>query len=169
MYLITYFSSQIIVLIAYFLLGIGFQKEKKIQILKYSTIYQVLMIIHYSLLFGISGIIASIIALFRNLLFIYNEKKDKTNPVWVLVLFSIVAIILTVFFYKTPADLLPCALTIIGIYSYWVKNTKVIRYSNLLISICYILYGISLKSYFSIFCEIYIIINTIIGYFKYEK
>ena len=47
MFITTYWISQIIVVIAYALLGIGFRKEKRLQILTFSTIYQVLMIIHY--------------------------------------------------------------------------------------------------------------------------
>jgi len=169
MFTTTFLVSQIIVVIAYLFLGTGLQKKDRIQILTFSTIYQVLMIFHYSLLLGISGIIASVIALLRNLLFIYNEKKGKSNPISALVIFSIIAVISTVCFYTTLADLWPCILTLIGIYSYWSKSTKVTRIGNLLISGCYILYAISLNSWFSILCELYLIVNTIIGYIKYEN
>ena len=169
MFTTTYLISQILIIIAYALLGIGLQKKKRIQILTFSSIFQILMIIHYSLLWGISGIIASIIALLRNILFIYNDKKNKNNPVSILFLFAIIAIISTFYFYKTLADLLPCILTLIGIYSYWSKSTKITRIGNLLISVCYILYAVSLKSWLSILCELYLIVNTIIGYLKYER
>lgn len=165
----TYWIAQVIVVLAYFILGIGLQKEKRLQILTFSTAFQVLMIIHYSLLLGVSGIIASLISLARNLLFIYNEKKSKNNPAWILIMFSISAVISTIFFYKTPIDVFPCILTLIGIYSYWCTNTKVTRIGNLLISVCYIIYGISLNSLFSILCEVYLIINTIIGYLQHER
>ena len=165
---ITYWISQIIVVIAYLLLGIGLQKKKRLEILTFSTVFQALMIIHYSLLMGISGIIASTIALLRNFLFIYNEKKNKKNPAWILALFGIIAIISTTFLYNTIADIWPCILTLIGIYSYWSRSTKITRIGNLLISVCYIIYGFSLNSYFSIICELYIITTTIIGYYKHE-
>ena len=168
MFTITYWLSQVILIIAYAILGLGFQKEKKLQILTFSTIYQFLMIMHYSLLSGIAGIIASVIALVRNLIFINNEKKGKNNPAWILILFCVIAIISTILIYSSVSDILPCILTLLGIYSYWSINTKIIRIGNLLISICYILYGISLNSWLTIFCELYIIINTIIGYLKYE-
>lgn len=168
MFTITYWLSQIIVLIAYALLGIGFRKEKRLEILTFSTIYQALMIIHYLLLSGIAGVIASIIALTRNLLFIHNEKKGQNNPTWLLFLFCIITIASTIFIFTSFADILPCILTLIGIYSYWSNSTKITRIGNLLISVCYILYGISLNSWLTIFCEFYVIINTVIGYFKYE-
>ena len=169
MFTTTYWLSQIIVVLAYALLGMGFRKEKRLEILTFSTIYQILMIIHYSLLSGIAGIIASIIALVRNLIFIHNEKKNKTNPSWLLILFCTIAIVSTILIYTSFADILPCILTLLGIYSYWSKNTKITRIGNLLISVCYILYGISLNSWLTIFCELYIIVNTIIGYLKYER
>lgn len=165
----TYWLSQILVVIAYIFLGIGLRKEKRLQILTFSSIYQLLMIVHYSLLLGVMGIIASVIALLRNFLFIYNEKKGKSNPTWILVLFSILAIILTVIFYQSPIDLLPCILTLVGIYSYWCRNTKVTRIGNLVISGCYIIYAIPLFSWFSIICELYLVVNTIIGYFQHER
>lgn len=168
MFTTTYWISQIIVIIAYALLGIGFRKEKKLQILTFSTIYQVLMIIHYSLLSGIAGVIASIIAFVRNLIFIHNEKKEKNNPTWLLILFCIIAIMSTILIYTSITDILPCILTLLGIYSYWSINTKIIRIGNLLISVCYIIYGISLNSWLTIFCELYLIVNTLVGFFKYE-
>lgn len=164
----TYWISQIVVVIAYIVLGIGLRKKERLQILTFSSFYQILMIIHYSLLLGIMGIIASIIALLRNFLFIYNEKKGKRNPSWILILFGIIAIVLTVIFYESPADILPCILTLVGIFSYWCTNTKITRIGNLIISGCYIVYAISLNSWFTIICELYLVINTIIGYIQHE-
>ena len=166
---LSYCISQVIVVLAYIILGIGLRKEKRIQILLFSSVYQLLMIAHYSLLLGIMGIIASIIALLRNLLFIYNEKKEKKNPTWILLLFIIIAIILTLVFFDKPFDIFPCIMTIIGIYSYWCKNTKITRIGNIIISVCYIVYAISLNSWFSIICELYLVINTILGYLKHDR
>ena len=115
------------------------------------------------------GVIASIIALFRNFLFIYNEKRGRSNPSWILLLFGIIAIILTIIFYKSSVDILPCVLTLVGIYSYWCTSTKITRLGNLIVSGCYIIYAISLNSWLTIVCEAYLVINTIFGYLKYER
>lgn len=165
----AYWISQVIIVIAYITLGIGLSKEKRLQILTYSSIYQVLAIVHYALLFGVMGIVASVISLFRNFLFIYNEKKGKNNPAWILILFSVIAVILTIIFYKSPTDILPCILTLIGIFSYWCRNTKITRVGNLFISGCYIAYAITLQSWFSIACELILVVFTTFGYFKHER
>lgn len=164
-----YWIAQVLVVIAYILLGIGLRRKKRMEILAFSSVYQTLMVIQFALLSGVMGIIASIIAVFRNLLFMYNEKKGRANPKWVLAVFGIIAIILTIVFYKSPVDILPCVLTLVGIYSYWASSTKVTRIGNIIISMCYILYAIPLKSWFSIVCEGYLIVSTIIGYCKFES
>ena len=123
---------------------------------------------HYILLSGTMGAISNIIGLVRNLSFYYNEKRGRKNSKTLLLIFCFIAIILTIIFYKTPVDLLPCILTLIGIYSYWNTNTKVTRIGNILVSICYIIYAIPIKSYFSMILEGYLVIKTLIGYFKYE-
>ena len=164
----SYILSQILVILAYIFLGIGLGKKSRKQILEYSTIYNILTTIHYILLSGIMGAIAGIIGLIRNLLFYYNEKRSIKNSKLILYVFCIISVTLTIVFYKTPVDILPCVLTLIGIYSYWNTNTKVTRIGNILISICYIIYAIPLKSYFSILLEGYLVVKTLIGYYKYE-
>ena len=78
-------------------------------------------------------------------------------------------ILFTIVLYKTPLDLIPMLLAIVGIYSYWVINTKILRVCNIICSLCYIIYAIPIKSFVTIICEIYLIISTIIGFIKYEK
>lgn len=166
---IQYWISQALVVIAYIILGIGIRKKERMTLLLSSSLYQLLMVIHYSLLLGLMGVIAGVIALLRNIIFIYNEKRNKSNPTWILIAFSLISIALTFIFYKSPADILPCILTLVGIYSYWCTNTKVTRIGNLIISGCYIVYAIPLKSWFLMICEIFVIINTIRGYLEYER
>ena len=167
--MLNYWISQIIIIVAYIILGIGLRKKERIQILTFSSLYQGLIVISYILLLGTMGVIAGIIALLRNVLFIYNEKKGRTNSSWILVIFSIIAIILTIIFYETPIDIFPCVLTLVGIFSYWCTSTKITRIGNLIVSGCYIIYAIPLKSWFTIICEMYLVINTIIGIVKHER
>lgn len=103
------------------------------------------------------------------MLFLSITKKSKANPKWILAVFGVIAIVLTIIFYKSPVDILPCVLTLVGIYSYWASSTKVTRVGNIVISMCYIIYAIPFKSWFSIICEGYLIINTIVGYCKFES
>lgn len=164
----TYIFSQILVVMAYIILGIGLGKKNRKQILFYGIIYNILIGIHYIFLSAIMGTIASIIGLLRNIIFYYNEQNKKKNSYSLLYVFFITTILITIAFYKTPIDILPCVLTLIGIYSYWNSNTKITRIGNILVSICYIIYSIPIRSYFTTILELYTVIATLIGYFKHE-
>jgi len=158
-----FWISQFLVLLAYFLLGIGLRKNSKITILYYSIIYQFLMMLQYLLLNGFVGVISSAIGIVRNIVFINNECKHRKNSKGILLVFTGLTIILTSIFFTGFVDVFPCILTILGIYSYWLGDMKVIRIGNIGISICYIIYAISLNSWVSVLCEGYIIINVILG------
>lgn len=112
---IKYILSQILVAIAFIILGIGFRREKRIQILTYSSIFQIFSIASYALLNGVMGIISCIISLFRNILFIL-----------------------------------------------------ITRIGNIIVGFCSIIYAIPLKSWLLVVCELYVIINTIVGLVKYN-
>lgn len=165
---IKYILSQIFAAIAFIILGIGFRKEKRIQILIYSSIFQIFSIASYALLNGVMGIISCIISLFRNILFIFYEKNSNKNSNIILILFGTIAIALTCVFYKSPIDIFPCVITLIGIYSFWNKTTKVTRIGNIIVGVCSIIYAIPLKSWLLVVCELYVIINTIVGLVKYD-
>lgn len=148
--------------------GIAFLQKKKIKIMMLSTCFNLIILIQYSLLGGIMGIIANAINVIRNIIFIYNIKHNKKNSRYLLFAFCLTTIILTAIFYSSLIDIFPCILTLVGTYAYWSGNTKTIRICNLICSACYIIYAIPFKSYITIIAETYLIITTIIGYIKHE-
>lgn len=83
--------------------------------------------------------------------------------------FVILSITLTIIFYESLIDFFSCILTLIGIYSYWCKSTKAIRIGNLVVSLCYMIYAIAFNSWFVVICELYLVINNLVGIYKYEK
>lgn len=163
-----YIFSQIIVILAYIVLGVGFLKKEKIQILIFSTIFSCLILIQYILLNAYTGILACIINIIRNLLFILNIKRNKENSKAELVVLCTMAILCGIFLYQSLLDICPIVLTVVGIYSYWNKKTKVLRICNIICSLCYMIYAIPINSIVTILCEIYLIVTTIIGIVKYE-
>ena len=165
---IVYLFSQLFVVVSYIVLGIGIRKEKRMQILIYSNIYDVFLILSYMLLGGISGIISCSVSFFRNFFFMYDEKKNKPTSKIVLAVSVIIAITLTIVFYKSPIDIFPCVLTIVTIFTVGSRNTKINRLGSLFASVCWIVYSIAFKSWFMVICETYLAINTTIGLVKYN-
>ena len=166
---LSYTFSQICVIIAYLLCGIGFLHKSRIKILYFSSYFNAFMLLQYVLLGGTMGIVASIVNLIRNILFIYNQKKNKPNSLISLFVLFCITIILTFCFYTSLIDLIPCCLALLGTFTYWNSNTKVIRLCNLLCSVCYIVYAIPLKSFMIIVCEMYLIGTTIVGFIRNEN
>jgi len=165
----VHFLSQILVLIAYIICGIAFLQKKQLKIMMLVSVFNMLILIQYALLGAIMGIIANVINIIRNIIFIFNLKYKKRNSIWLLVFFSLSTIILTIVFYSSYLDIFPCILAIVGTFSYWINNTRILRLCNILCSICYIMYALPLNSYITIIAEFYLIITTIIGYIKHEK
>lgn len=162
--------SQIMVVIAYIVLGIGLSMKKYSQIMASTIAYSSLMIIHFSLLGGTMGLIANSINLCRNIIFKYNDSHGKKNGKIIIGLFYLSTIALTIFFYNTPIDIFPCLLALLGTYAYSHNDkTKRVRICNIICSICYIIYAIHFRSYMNILCESYLVIQTVRGYIKYEK
>lgn len=165
----VYFLSQLLVIIAYIICGIAFLQKSKIKILILVSIFNILILIQYSLLNATMGIIANTINIIRNAIFIINLKLNKPNSKILLIFFFLSTITLTLIFYTTPIDIFPCIIALTGTFSYWINNTKVLRICNVFCSLSYIIYALPLKSYITIIAEAYLIITTIIGYIRHEK
>lgn len=164
-----YIISQLLVIVAYCICGIGFLKKEKIQILKFATIFSTLILIQYILLNAYSGIVSSLINIVRNILFSYNIHKNKKNSKIELIILCVASVLVTFSVYKSIYDLFPMLLILISNIAYWNNNIKFLRISNIICSICYIIYAIPIKSFITIICETYLIIMTCIGIFKNRK
>src|SRR5574344_1753399 len=110
--------AQIIAVIAFILEVLGNTKNKKINILIYHTISNVLFSISYFLL-GADALSAAyllVLAALRNIVFLYYESKGKQTPIIWLIIYSIVAIIATAISYKDIYSLVPVVASLV--YSY---------------------------------------------------
>lgn len=165
---LIYIISQILVAFSYIILGIGIRKEKRIHILIHINIYNFFLVVSYLLLGAFSGAISCGVSFIRNFIFMYDEKRNKSTPNYIMLIFVAITIILTMIFYKQPIDLFPCVLTVITIFTSGNRSTMINRSGSLFASICWIIYAIAFKSWFVIICESYLAICTIIGLVKYN-
>lgn len=163
-----YVLSQIFICFGYIFFGIGMQKKNKVELLKYNCVFYFFISLGFILLGSIVGLISPVCGFFRNMIFIHNEKRNKQNSVLILILLSLIAIFFTTVLYESPVDLIPCLLTIIGIVSYWCKVTKFTRIGTCLLCILSIIFSFSINSWFTIICESYVLIATVIGFMKYN-
>ena len=162
-----YVISQILVVISLIVLGITYLLKNKKDIMKLCSIYCVIYATHYLLLNARTGFCMSMISCARNVLFYRNEKNKKDNKLIMLILFIGVAIFFGILTYSDPFSLVSITASIISTYSVWQKKTKVYRILAIPVSLCYIIYGIHIKSAFSVITEIILLVIEIIGVADY--
>lgn len=167
---VPFIISQIVVIVAYIIYGIGFLGKTKVGMIAKSIAYNALLVVQYVLLGATSGIIASSVNVARNAYFIYAYKKEKGTKA-VIIISVVVTIVLTAVTYKSPIDILPLMFSLIAVVAYGAKKigTKFVRALNIAASIFYIIYAICIHSWLMVPCETYVIVTTIIGWIKHEK
>ena len=161
--------SQVLTVLAYAFLGIGLVRKSKLDIMLFNCIFQALMGVHFLLLGGTLGLIASAVNLLRNVVFAVNERRGRANPKWLLAGFALAVLALTAFFFRVPTDLFPGIFALIGLFIYWYPGTRVVRIGTFAISVCYIAYAVPLASWSIVACEIFVMISTTVGYLRYER
>ena len=84
-----------------------------------------------------------------------------------LLFFIGIAIFFGILTYSDPFSLISITASIISTYSVWQKKTNVYRTLAIPVSLCYIIYGIHIKSAFSVITEIILLVIEIIGVVDY--
>ena len=166
-----YVISQIFVIISYVLLaGTYFYKDrKKILIMSFGAVAS--NAIGFIFLGAWSGVVMSLIAMTRNIIFLYRGNDKKINYIDFIILgvlyaISIVSASLT---YTGILSLFSMLGTMIYTYSAWQKNPKVYKLLGIPASLCWIIYNIYVASVFGYILEGILLVFEIIGTVKAFK
>ncbi|MGD9901216.1 MAG: YgjV family protein [Spirochaetales bacterium] len=158
-----FIASQIIGVFIIILSIISLIFKNKDKLLLYQTIAAVGKVAAILLVGGWSGAINQIVGLIRKYWFYINAKKGRANGLWLLMLFSFAAIIVTIFTWEGYISLLPMV-SIIGVtYGLWQNNIFVLRYCLMIGNIGYSIYGIVVGAYTTATNEIILLVATIIS------
>lgn len=169
-----YILSQIFIVLGYIFIGLTyFAKNRKI-ILVYSITAIIANAISYIFLSAWSGLLMSGVALLRNIIFLFQNKKDKTEKItWVdwliLAILVVIAVISAVFTYEGFLSLFSIFATMLYTISVWQKNVKAYKIIGIFVSILWIVYFIFISSIFGAICEGILFITEIVGAVKYIK
>lgn len=164
-----YIASQIIIIFVYTFLSLTYCVKNRKLILVFSFISNFLNGIAFILLGAYTSAAMSTISIFRDILFLINQKiNGKSNKITkkdVLILLfvygiSIVSIILT---FKGPLTLLYAAGSMLYTYSIWQKNNKVYRILGIPVTLLVILDSIYIKSVFGVILQSVVLICSGIG------
>lgn len=168
---LTYIASQIFVVLSYIFLMLTYFVKSRKTLLVISFASLIAVGISFFLLSAYTGLAMVFVAIIRNLIFLRNDKKAKTNKITkkdilILIVLSAVSIIFAKFTYTGFLSLLSVFATMLYTYSVWQKNTIVYKILGIPISLIWIAYNIYIFSIFGIICESSILISAIIGFIK---
>ena len=168
---VIYVCSQIAVILTYIFFIVTYQVKKRKTILILSMLANVWLGISYFLLSAWAGVVTSIIAIVRSLVFVKFIKEDKTNKTDIIILIIFGVIILTsgIITYDGLLSLLPVFATIVYTYAVWQKDTQIYKQIGALVSVIWIAYNIYVESILGVVFETMMVISAIIGLIKEKR
>ena len=158
-----YLLSQISVIIATVFIAFTYFSKNRKKFLILFILYSIFYGIHYLLLNAITGFLMNLVSIIRNIVFFrYEIQKKENSKLFLIFLFTII-IIFGMCSYKDLFSIISIFASLLSTYSVWQKNPKVYRILAILVSICFIIYAIHIKSIFAIVTEIALLVAEFIG------
>lgn len=125
--------------------------------------------IQYFILGGISGFIASLIALTRTGVFYVYKVKNKKPSIYLLILFEVIMLIFGVITYKDILSLIPIATGCLFTWVAWQSSYKVVCIAGMLVGILWCFYNYYVGAYVTILTGIFEFCASLIGLIKQCK
>lgn len=170
-----YIFSQIFVIISYIFLATTYYAKNRNKILIINFLSLISYSIAYILLNACTGLAMSIVAMIRNIIFIFDEKKNgKSNhierkDIVILIALYSISIFSAIITYNGFFSLLSVFATMVYTYSVWQKKTKVYKVLGIPTGILWISYNIYIKSIFGIILETILLICSLTGFIIENK
>lgn len=164
-----YILSQIFVIISTVLLGLSYFAKSKKHIMLFCVFYCIFYAAHYLFLGAITGMVMTLISMGRNIWFYIIAKKGKNNSYFSLGLFIVIAMIGVIITFNDCFSIISMVGNIVSTYSVWQNDVFRYRILAILVSLCFLIYAVSISSLFAIITEVFLLILEIISLFKYRK
>lgn len=158
-------AAQLIGLLASAIVVFSFQIKSSNKLIFVQGIGATLFAVHFGMMGATMGMLLNILTALRNVILASNFKFSNSHIIkWI----TIIASVGFLFFdNKGYASLFPVIALTIGTYIFWTRDSKKIRYAQILcISPMWLLYGITYFSIASILTETFNICSTIISLFR---
>lgn len=155
-----------IISIALFLLSVQFKKKKDILIVQ--TLSSICYMIVYAILGALSGCIIELVEQSKNLVFIGYEKRNKEIPLYALLVFIFMLVIITIFTYDGWNSAIPLAIYILYFLSSYFKNPKHIRITMILCAMIWMVYNYTIGAKLMIIGNVLEIISAIVSLIRYD-
>ena len=166
-----YILSQIFVTITYILLGVTYFVKNRKLLLILSMVAIITNSTSYFFLKAWSGMLVTLLALIRNIIFLVQNKTNEDKIDWVdwLVLSIILSLLvaISIFTYDGFLSLFSVFGSLLYSVAVWQRNEKVYKLLGIASSLCTIIYFLFIRSLFGFLLESALFITIIVGTVKY--
>ena len=143
---------------------VSFQLNQKQKLLKWQIWSCAMYVVQYLCLGALSGGLMNLVALIRN----YLYSKLKTIPKPLIFTILIIVILLGIIFYQGPISLLPIAATCLFTIGLTSKNLTLIRLTDVISCLFYIIYNINVAAYVGLVATILELTFTLIAMIRLD-
>ena len=141
---------------------IMFQQTERKRLIFCKLIIDFLWITHLAILGAYTGVCITAIAVFRELIFINQDKAIFKNQCW-LWLFIAFYVVTPIFTWQGISSILPAMSSIANTVGFWLKSVKKMKCVSIFSSASQLAYGILINSYSVMANETVIIISILIS------
>lgn len=120
-------AAQVIAVIIIVIMAIGSQAKTQRSFLFFQLIINALYCVHYAFLSATAATVVCIICVLRTLIFYLYRRKDKTVPIWMLIIILVVVVGSGAITWDGWLSLLPIVGTILFTLGQWQSNLKITR------------------------------------------
>lgn len=142
-----------------------YQQKNRSKLLTAKLVADILWTLHYAFLSAWSGAAVCAIGVFRETIFINNQKSWAKSRLW-LIFFLMCAVLSALFTWKNIFSILPACASLLSVVSFWIGNPKLTRVFQLPISVAFLIYDIMNYSHTGMISEIMTIISIIIALYR---
>ena len=152
----------------------SFQAKHRITMLSMQTASNLLWMVHYLILGGMStlyatAIFANFIATLRNIIYGLRGKYKFADSKIVPAVSVVAFLISGVLTYKTPFDILPTMGMILASIAFFIKEEKLIRYISVFIALSWLTYGVYAGSIAQIIADGSTLASIIVAIIRYHN
>jgi hypothetical protein len=165
---LIYITAQLIGFAAMACGIISFQSKRRVSILTFQTVSNILWVIHYLMLGAVSAVVANAIGIVRNLVYMQRGKRKFADSIFVPIFFVAAFLLSGIITYETPFSLLPMLAMAVATVAFFVTNENLIRWMSLGIAVPWLTFGVYAGSVASVISDGTNLISIIISLIRYK-
>ena len=163
------FIPQIFGILAMVFLFLIYQQKKRKNMLIFKLSADVCWVIHYLCLGGIAGMIPNAVGIFREIIFLYRNKKKWASIILWPIIFILINWLLGFRTFHSWYNLLPITASTFVTISLWIDNPRLTKIITIPICTAFLIYDIFVGSYIGIINESISILSIILYFSRRDK